>query len=200
MEYRVLLFPLVGALIGWFTNYIAVKMLFRPYRPVKVLGFRFQGLIPKRRREIARSIAKTIERDILSARDLAAILEEMDWEEEIERTVEDVIEHRFKGNQFKRLPVVGLLSENLLYHVKYILTKEIMEYLSTKKGDLVSKFQNRIDLKNIVVNRIDSLDLRGFERLLQELIHRELRHIEWIGGIIGFIIGSFQVGLYYLLK
>ncbi len=111
----------------------------------------------------------------------------------------DVIEHRFRGSHFKRLPVVGLLSENILYHVKYILTKEIVEYLSTKKGDIINRFQNRIDLRNIVVNRIDSLDLTRFERLLQELIHRELRHIEWIGGIIGFIIGSFQVGLYYLI-
>lgn len=199
MEYRILLFPIVGAVIGWFTNYIAVKMLFRPYRPINIFGFKFQGLIPKRRKEIARSIARTIERDILSARDLATILEEVDWEHEIEKTVEDVIEYRFKGNQFRRLPVVGLLSENLLYHIKYILTKEIVEYLSTKKGDIINRFQDRIDLKNLVVNRIDSLDLIRFEKLLQELIHRELRHIEWIGGVIGFIIGSFQVGFYYLI-
>lgn len=199
MEYRILLFPVVGAVIGWFTNYIAVKMLFRPHKPVNILGFRFQGLIPKRRKEIARSIARTIERDILSARDLAAILERIDWEDEIERTVEDVIEHRFKGSHVKRLPLVGLISENILYHVKYVLTREIVEYLSTKKGDIVDKFQDRIDLKGLVINRIDSLDLTRFERLLQELIHRELRHIEWIGGIIGFIIGSFQVGIYYLI-
>lgn len=200
MEYKIFLFPFVGAVIGWFTNYIAVKMLFRPYKPFNIMGFKFQGLIPKRRKEIAKSIAKTIEKDILSSKDLASILEGMDWEGEIERTVEEVVEHRFKGSSVKKLPVVGLLSENLLYHIKYFLTKELIEYLSVKKGVLLSKFQERIDLKEMVTSRIDGLDLTRFERLLQGLIARELRHIEWIGGIIGFIIGSSQVVLYYLLK
>lgn len=200
MEYRVFLFPFVGAIIGWLTNYIAVKMLFRPYKPFNIIGFKFQGLIPKRRKEIARSIAKTIEKDILSSRDLVSILEGMDWEGEIERMVEEAVEHRFKGSSFKKFPVVGLISENLLYHIKYFLTKEIIKHISAKKEDILHKFQKSIDLKDIVTNRIDSLDLRRFERLLQGLIARELRHIEWIGGIIGFIIGSFQIVLYYLLK
>ncbi|HHT66442.1 MAG TPA: DUF445 family protein, partial [Clostridiales bacterium] len=52
---------IVGALIGWFTNYLAVKMLFRPIRPwrIPLTKIELQGLIPKRREEIAVTIGAT---------------------------------------------------------------------------------------------------------------------------------------------
>ena len=37
---------LLGALIGWFTNWLAIRMLFRPLRPVRILGFLFLGEPP----------------------------------------------------------------------------------------------------------------------------------------------------------
>lgn len=200
MNYKILLIPLVGAVIGWLTNYIAVKMLFRPYKPVNILGFKVQGLIPKRRGEIAKSIAKGIEKELLSAKDLSDVLEEIDWEEEVEKIVEEVVEHKFKAGAFRKFPVVGLVSDNLLYHIKYLLTKEIVKILSHKKDSILNKFQDRIDLEDMVTSKIDNLDLLKFEGLLTSFVTRELRHIEWIGGIIGFIIGSVQVAMMYLLK
>ncbi len=200
MEYRILLFPFIGAAIGWFTNYIAVKMLFRPYKPINILGYKFQGLIPKRRKEIAKSIAKTIERELLSASDLTSVLEKIDWEEEVEKTVEEVIEHQLKGSTIKKFPIVGILSDNILYHLKFYLTKEMNKFISTKKKGFFDKFHKKIDLREMVTNRIDGLDLSKFEKLLQELIARELKHIEWIGGLLGFIIGSVQVVIYFILR
>ena len=200
MDYKILLFPLVGAAIGWFTNYIAVKMLFRPYKSISIFGLKIQGLIPKRRGEIAKSIARGIERELLSAKELSEVLEEIDWEEEVEKTVEEIVEHKFKAGAMRKFPVVGLVSDNLLYHIKYLLTKEIVKTLSHKKDSILNKFQDRIDLEDMVTTKIDNLDLLKFEGLLTSFITRELRHIEWIGGIIGFIIGSVQVTMMYLLK
>ena len=200
MDYKILLFPLVGAAIGWFTNYVAVKMLFRPYKPVNFFGLKIQGLIPKRRREIAKSIANGIEKELLSAKDLSDVLEEIDWEEEVEKTVEEVVEHKFKAGVVRKFPIVGLVSDNLLQHIKYLLTKEIVKLISHKKGSIINKFQDEIDLEDMVTSKIDNLDLLKFEGLLTSFITKELRHIEWIGGIIGFIIGSAQVAMLYLLK
>ena len=53
--------PLVGASVGYATNWLAVKMLFHPRAPVRVLGLTFLGLIPRRRKEIAASVAATVE-------------------------------------------------------------------------------------------------------------------------------------------
>ena len=42
----------IGAMIGWITNYLAIKMLFRPYKEINILGLKIQGLLPKRKQAL----------------------------------------------------------------------------------------------------------------------------------------------------
>lgn len=195
---RLLLPPIIGAIIGWITNYVAIKLLFRPHHPIEVFGYKVQGLIPKRRKEIARSIAHTIEKELLSSEDLAGVLNGIDWKGEVERSVEEVVEHRF-SSKYTALPIVGLVAENLKYHVKYILTKEILGQIDKKKGSLAAKFKDNVDIKDLMITKIDRLDVHRFEGLLTEFIARELKHLEWLGGVMGFIIGLMQSGYYYFV-
>lgn len=51
---KILLMPLIGFIIGYSTNYLALKMLFYPRK--KFLGI--QGVLPKRRKELARRISE----------------------------------------------------------------------------------------------------------------------------------------------
>lgn len=63
----------VGACIGYVTNFIAVKMLFRPYKPVMIGKFRIPltpGVIPKNRERIAKACGKAIEGSLLTADDI----------------------------------------------------------------------------------------------------------------------------------
>ena len=71
---ELLIMTVVGALIGWFTNYLAVKMLFRPIRPrrVPLIKIELQGLIPRRREEIAVTIGATVEKELISVKDWSA--------------------------------------------------------------------------------------------------------------------------------
>lgn len=191
MYLNLILPPIIGAVIGWLTNYVAIKLLFRPHIPMEVLGFRIQGIIPKRRKEIARSIARTIEKELLSSEDFATVLSGLNWEKEVERTVEEAIEHRF-SSRFLKLPVVGLVSENLKNQIKLLITKEIVAHLDRKKGTLAARVRDRVDVKELLVTRIDQLDLMRFEKLLTDFITRELKHLEYLGGVMGFLIGLFQ--------
>lgn len=69
--------PLIGAVIGYFTNYIAVKMLFKPLRPVyigkKQLPFT-PGLIPKRKDQLAEAVGRAVSEKLLTGEDLAQAL------------------------------------------------------------------------------------------------------------------------------
>lgn len=199
MDLNLLLPPVTGAAIGWVTNYVAIKLLFRPHKPVDVIGFKVQGVIPKRRKEIARSMARAIERELLSSDDIATALNGIEWEKEVERVVADAVEHRFKGQRLARLPVINVVSENLKYHIKYILTKEVVRQLEKKKGAIASKFKENIDIQEMLVSKIDRLDLKRFEGLLTEFIARELKYLEYLGGVMGFLIGVMQSLLSYSL-
>ena len=63
---RFLVLVAIGGLIGYVTNRIAIKMLFRPVNPIKILFFEIQGVFPKRKDKIAVSLAETIEQELLS--------------------------------------------------------------------------------------------------------------------------------------
>ncbi len=199
MSYKYLLLPVVGAAIGWVTNYAAIKLLFKPHEPREILGFRFQGLIPKRRKEIARSIALAIEKEILSKEDIASMLGNIEWKKEVEQIMEDLVDHRLGSSKLKTLPLIGLVSENITYHIKYLLTKEILRQIDTKKEELVTRFRDKVDLKEVMISKIDNLDFLSFEKLLSDIIARELKHLEYLGAVMGFMIGAVQSVIFYLI-
>ncbi|MGN1401410.1 MAG: DUF445 domain-containing protein [Bacillus sp. (in: firmicutes)] len=61
---------MIGALIGGFTNFVAIKMLFRPYKAIHVFGYKLPftpGLIPKRRGELAEQLGKMVVDHLLTA-------------------------------------------------------------------------------------------------------------------------------------
>ena len=69
---RILFMAIIGGLIGYITNVVAIKMLFKPYEPIKIplTNIEIMGLIPKRRAEIAKNVAETVKRELLSEEDI----------------------------------------------------------------------------------------------------------------------------------
>ena len=77
MDYIFILRPIIGAIIGLITNWIAVKMLFKPIKPVKIGKFRLPftpGLIPKNMPRIADAIGNSVSNDLLNAETLKEAL------------------------------------------------------------------------------------------------------------------------------
>ena len=198
-HYKILFPPIIGAVIGWLTNYVAIKLLFRPLKPVRVLGFTFQGLIPKRRKEIARSIASTIEREVISPEDITGLLSGINWEAEVEGMINDLVEKRLSSKKVNSIPVIGLASKEITRQLKRRLTKDIIRHIDRKKHELAARFKNGIDLKALMVSRIDNMDFERFEGLLTGFISRELKHLEYLGGLMGFLIGVAQSVLFLVL-
>ncbi len=69
MEWSFLMGPVVGAIIGYITNGIAIKMLFRPLKPITIGGYVLPftpGVIPKEKKRLAKSIGKVVSRELLN--------------------------------------------------------------------------------------------------------------------------------------
>ena len=77
---RMLAGPLIGAVIGYCTNYIAVKMLFRPYHPVKLCGRTLPftpGIIPKRQPDLAKAVGKAVGENLFGEEEIKKIQSEI---------------------------------------------------------------------------------------------------------------------------
>jgi uncharacterized membrane protein YheB (UPF0754 family) len=81
--------PVLGAVIGYFTNWLAVKMLFRPYYPIKIgkhtLPFT-PGIIPKRKGELAKAVGKAVGETLFTGDDMVNAL----CGDDAKRRVEDI--------------------------------------------------------------------------------------------------------------
>ncbi len=69
--------PLVGAIIGYFTNFLAIKMMFHPYNPIKIgkrtLPFT-PGIIPKRKPQLAKALSNAVGNNLVTKDDLKKVL------------------------------------------------------------------------------------------------------------------------------
>jgi len=68
--------PVIGALIGYATNYLAVKMLFRPLHPIKIGSFRLPftpGIFPKRKEQLAKALGKAVGNNLLTGEDIGKL-------------------------------------------------------------------------------------------------------------------------------
>ena len=78
--------PLVGAFIGYMTNYVAIRMLFRPLKPWRILGLRLPmtpGVIPAKRHELAENIGEMVGGHLLTSRDVSQALTNPEFQDEL---------------------------------------------------------------------------------------------------------------------
>lgn len=86
--------PLLGAVIGYFTNWLAIKMLFRPLKERRLFGLRLPftpGLLPKERKRISRSIGETVAKELITEDAIRERLEAPELRAALEAEVESKI-------------------------------------------------------------------------------------------------------------
>ena len=195
MDYTPYLFPLVGATIGYLTNYVAVKMLFRPRIPIGLGPFKVQGLLPKRRHDISKSIAATVENELISIRDLSLILKKLDLDPLIDEVVDssfDSVEGTRKSEILSRINTT----------INAYLGSRVKKSLSANKDKLIGEFiheiEKNVDFRNIIENNIEAFDLDQLENIVQRVSSKELRFITIMGGVLGFFVGLLQMTIYMM--
>jgi uncharacterized membrane protein YheB (UPF0754 family) len=193
---HLLTFPLIGAAIGWFTNFLAIKMLFHPRDPIQLPGMRLQGLLPRRRMDLADKIGETVAVEILSAGEISSLLGKIHWREEVGGIVHSVITRDLIPRKMQLLPGVPVVLEQ----IQVRLTDRILEALAEHMDDIVARFHDELDLKKMVVDKMARLDLDEIESLVFRLAGSELRHIEFVGAVLGFAVGLAQSLLFYLSR
>lgn len=191
--------PLVGALIGWFTNYLAVKMLFRPLHPVKIplLNYSIQGVIPKRHQELAVTIGQVVERELICLEDLMGKVKDLGLKRELKNSLAIIIEKRIGEKLPPFLP--SSLRFVLIDLLREAIFKEIDKFFDHLVDKLISNSKEKISIGKIVEEKVLEFELMQLEKIILKVASKELKHIEILGGILGFFIGVIQVILISLL-
>jgi len=193
--------PFIAALVGWFTNFIAVKMLFHPKKPVNILGvYKLQGIFPKNQLNVANKIGKMVAEELLSSQDLKDHIITPENVEAIVQVIENNIEDFFSVKVPKRYPTLSriILSEKR----KDKIVQELMEEVHTSVPEVLDGYfgeiEERFNVEEIIKEKVNNLPSEKLETLLMNLLEKEFKFIEYIGAVIGFIIGWIQVAMVML--
>ena len=196
------LMVLVGTLIGWFTNYLAIKLLFRPYKEMNFLFFKIQGLIPKRRAEVSLNIADVVEKELISVDDIAEKIEEMDISDGvIDRLLDKVIGEKLQKNILDKNPLLKMIiNDSVIQKIKSYFKKSILENKEEIVEEIIKIAKEKINFREIILDKMENFSLQEIEEIILRISKNELKHIEIIGGVLGGIIAVFQFLLMLALK
>lgn len=173
---RLIIMAIIGAAIGWLTNKIALLSLFRPYKPIKIPLFgNAQGLLPKRQGEIAVSVGQMVANDLVNVDDIVTEINAKKKKSAYSRIAES-LSHSIA----EKIPALGkIVPPNI-------------------KTTIAKSFLQRVDIARIVEDKINDMKIEELEEMVMGIMKKEFRHIELLGGVLGFVIGLCQ-GLITLL-
>ncbi|MBU5453983.1 DUF445 domain-containing protein [Caproiciproducens sp. MSJ-32] len=191
-----LILSVVGGLIGWITNVLAIRLLFRPINPIKIplLNIEILGLIPKRKNEIAANIGDVISKELLSVDDIIRqALDNSDGD-----NFNDYMIEKIKTIINEKINIIPMPFRIMASpYIDEILNNEVPKAIDEISKDLLNKAKGKIDIQKIIEEKINELDLEQLEDIIIKVAKKELKHIEILGLILGIIIGLIQ-GLFIM--
>jgi len=160
------LIPLGGIFIGWFTNVIAVEMLFKPKKPLKIFKWNFPftpGLIPKYREKIVETAS-----------------------EGISSVVVDTVTGE---GRHKIFALFNKVISNHWFTDIFIVESKRKQLYDALIESVITEKETKNVLNAIISKQLEKYDDVAFEKTVRHLTKESLRGIKILGGIIGGVVG-----------
>lgn len=199
-DWLVLTIPVVSAFIGWFTNLVAIKMMFYPTEFVGIRPFLgWQGIVPANARRLAKMSTRLILTKLLSLEELFAPFKGEAFAKNLTPVVEEITQQVIDEVATKRAPMMWQNAGEFMQNQIRDKIREEVRGVAIKIVDDFSKDITEIlDLEKVVVEAIEE-DKRLMSLMFLQVGSAEFKFIEVSGAYFGFIFGIPQmlVWVYY---
>lgn len=191
--------PILAAITGWVTNFLAIKMLFHPRKKVNLLFFSIQGIFPKRQDVLAERLGKIVSKELFSFDDIkkrfTSTSTAMEINTVLDAKLEDFLEIKLKAV----MPMLAMfLNNETKAKIKNTLHQEFQNILPDILNRYSEKLEKDIDIEDIVAQKVSAFSSDKLEQILFSIMKKEFKFIEILGGILGFLIGIIQLLLIQL--
>jgi len=184
--------PVAGFLVGYLTNWVALKVIFLPVQPTKFCCFTVQGLFLKRQREVSLIYAELFSTKVLTAENLILgiitgagsdkLFEQMD------KSIQEGIDGAVKSQRVAKM-VIG--SENYA-KMKARISELIRTDIKVFVKHITPYLDEAFDVKKTLENSMLQLSCEEFEQMLHPVFEEGEMKLVLIGGFLGVVIGMVQ--------
>ncbi|EED90255.1 predicted protein [Thalassiosira pseudonana CCMP1335] len=190
--------PFFGFLVGWATNWVALKVIFRPLNPQKIGPFTIHGIFLKRQKEVSETFARVNCVEILHTKAI--------WETILNgplssnfyamlRAHSIVFTEKLVGGM-KPLAVTAMGSQQFS-EMKEEIAKKIAENLPIIMPHSYQYTTEALDMENTIRERMQKLSYPEFEGVLHPAFEEDEILLIFVGGVLGLIAGAIQVVIFY---
>jgi len=193
----VLIIPFIAGVVGWFTNVVAVKMMFYPLNFIGIPPvFGWQGVVPAHAKELAAKSTDIITTKLINLR---MVFDEFDAEgfsgnldTALEELTDEIIKEtaeKYAPDQWKQMP------DPVKAQIRTMLRSEIQAVSVKILADMGACIEDLIDLKEIVVETAHR-DRALIGEMFQTTGSAEFKFIKISGLYFGFLFGVVQLAVW----
>ena len=194
------LLPIIAAIIGWGTNYLAVRMLFHPRKQISILGLKLQGVFPKRQKVLAEKLGRLVARELFSMQDVKKHLQGDEFVSHVTATIETKVDEFLEEKLTEVIPMAAMfLGSGMVEKIKQSLVENIAKSIPELGEMFVNHLEKNMNVESVVREKVEAFSSDKLEEMLLSIMKREFRFIECVGAILGFLIGLIQLAILWLL-
>jgi uncharacterized membrane protein YheB (UPF0754 family) len=202
LTHNVWIMPVFGLFTGWFTDWLALKMVFNPKHPEKYLFglVEWQGLFLKRRMEVSAEYGRLIAAEIVTPRNILDAVVKGPLSDRLFGMVQKQVQRMVDEQAGLARPFVVLAVGTTKYRqMKELVATEMMQRLPETMKHVEDYAGKAMDLENLLSTKMKDLTVEEYEALLRPAFQQD----EWIliavGAALGFCVGELQVLVMELL-
>ena len=149
MDWKLIAVPVIGAIIGYATNWIAVKMLFRPHKEVRVMGWKLPftpGVIPKGQGRLARAVGRAVEEQLLTREVLEEELLSEEKMQKMKEMISDWVEIQKASEKTVKKVAEDLISEDSV--------EDFIDSTEEKMTDMIFERIQEMDPGHMIAEKV----------------------------------------------
>lgn len=185
--------PLFGIMVGYVTNYLAIRLIFRPLNPIKVGKLVIQGMFIKRQVEVSTEYSRIVASKIITIENIFEYIIRGPGSENLKLIVQRQIEKTIDemAGIIKSLVEISTGSK-LFIHIRNIACFRFMQELPMNIRNVFGYAENALNLEQILREKMIGLSTVEFEAFLRPVFKEDEFKLIIIGAILGGIAGLLQ--------
>ena len=188
-----LIMPAFGLMVGWFTDWLALKLIFNPKRPIRVFGFEIQGLFLRRRREVAADYGALIAEEIITPQKVISAILSGPLSDRVFAMVRKQVQLALdRSTGFAKPLVVVTVGSAKYERMKRAIAAKVMDRLPDTMSYLEAYARDSMDIRNMLVQKMQQLDELQFEALIRPAFEQDEWILITVGAALGFVMGEAQ--------
>lgn len=187
--------PMFGLFTGWFTDWLALRMVFYPKRPTRYLGLvTWQGLFLKRRREVSIEYGKLITSEIVTPRKIFDAVLRGPLSDRLLLMVQKQVQKVIDEQTGVAKPfVVFAVGSGKYQEMKRVAAASLMQRLPDAMVHVEAYTAEAMDLERTLATKMTELSPEEFEALLHPAFEQDEWMLIAVGATLGFLVGEIQV-------